>query len=247
MQLITNGIVLRDYKLEEDRLITILTEEHGVLSAYANNARRPRSKLAASTELLCYSNFTLFSHRDRFTVDNADCQRIFTDIRSDIEKLALACYFAELTSQLAPREEPAGTYLRLLLNTLHMLDTGARSNAQLKATYELRLLTLAGYMPDLVACRQCATYESDKMLFFPGDGTLCCSNCLDGSAGGVSVSPGVLAAMRHITFSETNRLFSFNLAGKSLDILGRICEDYLKFQIERTFPTLEFYHSILIQ
>lgn len=245
MQLTTNGIVLRVRKIEDDRVLSVLTEDNGVLTAYAGGAGRMKSRLAASTELLCYSSMVLFQHRDRYTVDKADSNRIFFGIRKDLDKLALASYLAELTVELAPHGEESGAYLRLLLNTLHLLEKGGRDPRQLKALYELRLLTMAGYMPGLVGCRGCARYEADAMYFFPRHGELVCGDCLNAAEpGGMPLTPGVLAAMRHITYSGADKLFAFALTGPGLPLLGGVVEDYLKYQVEKTFPTLEFYHSL---
>lgn len=244
MQLTTAGIVLRDYKTDENRLLTLLTAGAGVISAWANGANRTRSKLAASTELLCYSDFVFFQSRGRYTVDMADSKRIFFGIRSDLDKLALASYLAELTMELAPHGEEADTYLKLLLNTLHLLETGGRPVLQLKALYELRMLTLAGYMPALVACRSCASYEAAEMYFFPGDGDLCCGNCLAGQVGGVRIGMGVLTAMRHIIYSPPDKLFGFSLSEEGLRLLARVVETYLKHCLEKTLPTLEFWHAM---
>lgn len=247
MQLTTNGIVLRDLKIDEDRLLTLLTQGYGVVPAYANGANKTRSKLAASTELLCYSSFNLFRNRDRYTVDKADSQRIFFGIRRDLDKLSLASYLAELTVELAPHGEEAGAYLQLLLNTLHLLEKGERDPLQLKALYELRLLTLSGYMPSLVGCRECAAYEAERMYFSCRDGQLICGGCITGEDRNcIPVSLGVLQAMRHIVFSGTDKLFAFSLSQQGLRQLGRLCEDYLKYQVEKTFPTLEFYHSLTL-
>lgn len=251
MQLKTTGIILRDTKTNEDRLLTVLTEGYGVLFAYANGANRTRSKLAASTELLCYSDMVLFRSRDRHTVDKADSKRIFFGIRGDLDKLALASYLAELTIELAPHGEEAGAYLSLLLNTLHLLETGGRPMAQLKALYELRILTLSGYMPNLVACRECGRYEADGMQFFPRHGELVCGDCIASEGahgidktGGIPVGPGLLQAMRHIVYSEPGKLFAFSLTADGLARLEKLSEYYLKYQVEKTFPTLEFYHGL---
>lgn len=244
MQLTTAGIVLRDVKIDENRLLTLLTAGAGVLSAWANGANRTRSRLAASTELLCYSDLVLFHSRGRYTVDKADSRRIFFGIRSDLDKLALASYLAELTMELAPHGEEADTYLKLLLNTLHYLEAGERPTLQLKALYELRILTLAGYMPALVACRGCASYQAEEMYFFPAEGEICCGCCLAGAAGGARVGMGVLTAMRHIIYSEPEKLFAFSLSDKGLRLLSRVAEDYLKCRLEKTLPTLEFWHAM---
>ncbi|MDR2932219.1 MAG: DNA repair protein RecO, partial [Oscillospiraceae bacterium] len=122
MKLSTDAIVLRDYKIEEDRILTLLTRKYGVITAYANGANRMRSRLAGSTELLCYSDFVLFKNRERYSVDGADLIRSFFGLRADIEALALASYFAELVAELATHSEDAENYLKLVLNTLHFLE-----------------------------------------------------------------------------------------------------------------------------
>ena len=248
MQITTYGMVLREKTIEDDRLLTILTKEYGVIFAYARGAKRLRGKLVSSTEQLCYSRFVLFKNKDRYTVDAADSDTIFFGIRQDIEKLALASYFCELFAQAAPREEPAEEYLRLLLNCLAFLDSGKRSPLFLKPVLELRLLTLAGFMPDLLGCRECGAFESPNMGFLPQTGELICGDCQAQSEQGfaIPVSPGVLTAMRHIIYSEFEKLFRFSLEEGGLRQLSAISEKYLLYQLDLRFPTLDFYHSLFL-
>ena len=64
MQLVTPGLVLREVKVgESDRILTILTPEHGVLSCTAKGSLRLKSKLFSACGLFCYSEFTLFAGR----------------------------------------------------------------------------------------------------------------------------------------------------------------------------------------
>ena len=65
MQITTYGMVLREKTIEDDRLLTILTMEYGVIFAYARGAMRLRGKLVSSTEQLCYSRFVLFKNKAR--------------------------------------------------------------------------------------------------------------------------------------------------------------------------------------
>lgn len=246
MLLTTNGIVLSDRKTNDDRILTVLTAQSGVITAYANGANRMKTKLGASTELLCYSRFIFFSSRGRNVVNSADSLHIFFGLRQDFEKLALASYFAELAGELSPQKESAQTQLSLLLNCLHFLENEKRDKRMLKPLLELRLLTLAGYMPALVGCRECACFEADKMLFFPLRGDLCCGACLKepDRPHGLYISAGVLSAMRHILYSPPEKLFSFTLSPGGLDLLNRVAEEFLKAQLEKTLPTLEFYHNL---
>jgi len=248
MQHTLEGVILRQYKTETDRILHILTAQHGVLTAYANGANKPRSALAASTELLCYCSFVLFQNRDRYVVDKADTIRIFFGIREDIERLALASYIAQLSDEVCPHGVEAGGHLRLLLNTLHYIEREQRPRALLKALFELRILTLSGFMPNLVACRECACYEAEVMYFSPGRGDLICGDCMKNASGeqpGIPVPRGVLAAMRHIIYAPPERLFSFSLSEEGLSVLARAAEQYLTHQVEKTFSSLEFYRGLI--
>ena len=232
MQITTMGVILREHDRDDDRVLTILTEDCGVITAYARGAKKLRGRLLSGTELLCCSRFVLFKYRDRYQVDSAETERNFFGLRTDVEKLALAAYLAQLCSQLAPAEEPAGEFLRLTLNALYLLETDKRPPALIKAVFELRLLSMAGYMPDLVACRHCGQYTAETMYFLPLSGSLLCGDCL-----------GVLTAMRHIIYSEPEKVFNFTLPPEELKYLGDLCEYYTIVQLDRRLDSLDFYKS----
>ena len=244
MQLTTEGIVIRERRFgEDDRLITILTRDKGVINAYAKSARRVKSALSAGTELLSHSSFVIFQNRDRYSIDKADVENIFFGIRQDIEKLALASYMAQLCSELIGEEDqPDPGYLRLMLNSLYMLEKSKRSQWQIKPIFELRLLAMAGYMPDLVECRSCGCFEGKRMFFLPRSAELCCQDCLaENIAGAMELPEGVLAAMRYIIYSDFEKLFNFNLSEEGLKQLSKISQQYVLEQLERSFPSLEFF------
>jgi DNA repair protein RecO len=243
MQIHTDGIVLRSFQTEDDRILTILSRQHGIITAYAGGASRPKRQLAGATELLCHSHFVLFYNRGRYSVDKAESARIFFGIRNSIEHLALGAYFAQLAVELSPGEEPAQDCFDLLLGCLHYLENQKRPLAMLKPLYELRSLTLAGYMPDLVACRDCGCYEADSMYFSLAAGDLLCPACTDGHQR-EALPPGVLAGMRHILYSPLRRVFSFRLSAEGLQTLQRVSELYIKHQLEKTLPTLEYYNGL---
>ena len=164
-------------------------------------------------------------------------------MRADIEKLALAQYFCELAGVLAPSEEPAEEFLRLLLTALHLLGAGKRDPRLIKAVTELRLLALAGYMPDLTACRACGGTDSPVMWLSLTAGNLTCDAC-PRPGGAVALPPNILAAMRHGLYRELEKAFSFTMQDASLTELSRAAEAFLLAQLQRGFRTLDFYHSL---
>jgi len=244
LQITTTGIIIRSKASGDDRLVTVLTPDHGVLDAVARSAATPRGRLTSATELFCYSRLVLFSYRGSNTIDSADVEETFFDLRKDLEGLALASYFAELCCELAPREEEASAYLRLLLNTLYLIVKRSKPLAQLKAIFELRLLTMAGFMPDLTACSVCGEYKEGSMLFSVENGALYCKDCHRGQAVASEIPAGVLAAMRHILYADFSKLFSFTLPKDSLRVLAGFSERYLLTQMQRGYRSLDFYHDV---
>ena len=142
MQLSTDAVVIREKKLaEHDRLLTLLTRDKGVLTAYARGAGRLRGSLLASTEFLCYSHFQLFQNRDRTSVDRAESEMVFFRVRQDLGKLSLATYFCQLCCELVPELDCDEGYLRLLLNSLFQLERDKMPPQLLKPLFELRCLS----------------------------------------------------------------------------------------------------------
>ena len=245
MQIWVDGLVLREKKMEsQDRLLILLTRGQGLLSAYARGAAKNRGRLAGATEQLCFSRFQLFRNRDKTYVDDAECEHVFLGIRQEIEKLALASYFCQLCCELVPEgAEAPEEYLRLMLNSLHFLEQDGMPRLLLKSVFELRILSLSGFMPDLT---ECACGRMDGPVWFsPRMGCLFCRNCRPASESDslIPLSPGVLQAMRYITSSEFDKLFRFRLAPDAVRELSAVCRTYLLEQVERMLPALHFYET----
>ena len=141
MHLQTKALVLREtaYK-ESDKILTLLTQEAGRLTASARGCRRKGSPIAAGSQLLVWSDVVLHEYRGRWTVQEAAVDREFRGMREDLEKFSLGCYFAEVTELLAVEGLPCPELLSLLLNSLHALDQLDRPLGLVKAAFELRAM-----------------------------------------------------------------------------------------------------------
>lgn len=241
----TDGLVIREQPTgERDRLVTVLTREIGVIRAFVNGARNPKNKNAAATGLLCYSHFSIDkTSKGIYTIREATAKEVFFSLRSDIVRLSLAQYFAELSYELSPREENSDEFLRLILNAVYFVSESKKPLGIIKAAVELRLLTLGGYMPSIVACDSCGAYESEKMYFSLSSGRLWCENCVPDEKT-ITVSSGIVAAMRHICFSEADKVFSFTLSKDGILALEAVSEKFLKSVTLRNYKTLDFYKSM---
>ncbi len=241
----TDGIIIREGATgEQDRIVTVLTRDRGIIKAFANGARNPKNKNVSSTGLLCYSDFLISkTQKGIYVIREAVAKEVFFSLRNDIVRLSLAQYFAELTYELSPREENSGEYLSLLLNSIYLLSQGKRNLRQIKAVLEMRMLSMAGYMPGVVACENCGSFESETMFFSTFTGELFCQECkpLEKT---VKLPLGVVTAIRHICFSQTSKIFSFTLPEESITLLSDVTEKYLRNITARRYKTLDFFNMM---
>lgn len=246
MYLTIQGLILRVTTYNDnDALLTVLTQDKGKLTLKARGLRRKNSPLIAPCQLLAYSNFTLFEKSGYYTVNEASVIELFHPLRSDLQKLSLATYFAQVTDVMSQEDTPNPQLLSLLLNSLYALCKLPLPEAQIKAVFELRIAVLGGYAPDLRGCAYCDSGNPDK--FNLSQGHLECSGCGNGQDGiRLPVHPGTLDAMRYITHCDDKKLFSFTLGDEALELLSQATEGYLATQLERGFSTLDFYKTLLI-
>ena len=241
----TDGIVIREHLTgEQDRLVTLLTREKGIITAFVNGGRSPKSKNVAATGLLCYSDFSIEkTKRDVYVIKEATAKEVFFSLRENIVSLSLAQYFAELTYEFAPRDETASEFLSLLLNAVFLITKNSKEAELVKAATELRLLCLAGYMPSVIACASCGSFESESMYFDLHTGEIFCEECnLKASLHKLSLT--AVSAMRYICFSDAKKIYSFSIPKEDREELSFITEIYLKNITNRKYKTLDFYKTM---
>ncbi len=245
MTILTDGIIINERPLKDkDKIITVLTRERGVISIFANGAKV--GKHSSATGLLAYSDLSVVSTRgDSYVLKDAVPKQVFFRLREDLTVLSLAQYFAELTYELCPREDKADEELSLILNALHLLCDGKKDISLIKSVTELRLLTLAGYMPAVECCSECGSDLGDgEMLFDCNSGEFFCSSCKPARRL-IPCSAGVLTAMRYICLAPANKIFSFSLSPDGLSSLSEVTERYLKSITRKKFKTLDFYKKMI--
>ena len=243
MRRTTKGLVIKEQTIgESDRLVTLLTADFGLVKAFVRRAKQLKSRLNSATTLFAYCDFSLYRSKDAFIVDDAVPIEVFFNLRQDIDRLTLAQYFAQLAYELSAEEQPQDELLRLTLNSLHLLCKGEKSITQIKAVFEFRALCLGGYMPSVLACDHCGTYETPLMYFDTMEGRIYCENCP--KAGAVPVPKNVVTAIRFICLTELTKIFSFSLSEENISLLGSIAEKYTLTRILRRLSALEFYKGL---
>ncbi len=244
LRITTDGLVIKETTIRDsDRMITVITRDLGVITAFVRGVKSLKSRRGSATSLLAFSNFNLEAKGDTYTVTEASINKMFFGAGSDIVTLTVAQYFCELCNIFRPVESESEEFLRLILNSLHFLTENKRPPELIKAITELRVAVIAGYAPNLIACDGCGEFENAVMYFKLDDGTLYCNNCRKENC--LSISLTVLQAMRHIVYSKFEQLYSFEIPEAAANELSQLCEKYITYQTEHKFTTLEFLRGII--
>lgn len=239
----TKGIVLKEVNVgETDKIITILSDSKGKIQASVRGARRNKSYFNVPTQLFSYSDFTLYKGKNMYRVSQIELIESFYNIRDSLDKLCLGSYFAELTTKVIEENSPNQELLRLLLNTLYILSVTEKKLIFLKVVYEIRLLKIIGFQPNITECTKCG--NNDGNFYFDSYiGGLVCQECIEKNS--IKIVNGTIAAMKYILYSSDKKIFSFSVSDKVLKELNKISQDFISKQININFKTQKMLNAVL--
>ena len=246
----TQGIVLKEvYTGEADKIITILSKEHGKMSIYAKGARRPKSRMIACTQYLCYSEFLLFKGRDMHSINSCDVIESFSKAGNDIVKLTYAAHIIDIVHDTIQEDQNSAGELKLLLNTLHFLFNSDKSPALITCIFELRYLCLLGYSPYVNGCINCMEGDIGDIYFsFKKCGFICKKDeCLSEDVSAIKILPGTVKALYHIVYTKANNLFSFDVSDDVLKQLKNLIDRYLSERLDKSYKRLDYLKNLDIE
>ncbi len=195
----TEAVVLRAADLgESDRLLTLLTPAHGKLQVSARGVRKTTSKLGGHLDLLTRVTLTISQGQSLATIAGAETLEPFITLKADLKALSKALYLAELADAFHPLEAPMPPAYALLLETLHILETPADHDLALRY-YELRLLDMGGFGPQLTQCVQCQErLQAGSHYVSPAAGGALCPGCRPSFADSAPISVDALKVLRYL-------------------------------------------------
>ena len=245
----SDALVLREVRYKEaDRILTLFTFDRGIVTAKARGAVRKSSRIAAATQQLTLSEMTFFENKGRLTVQEAVVKEPLEGLRTNFENYALGCYFAECIEAFVQEEQPDADAFQLILNSLYAISHELCSPFLVKAAFEIRLMCLMGYAPDLSACCYCGKTDPVLPVLGVQSGHICCRKCRKDDLGeGLFLCNVSLSAMRYAASAPAKRLFSFSLPDEALTRLNLATESYLAAQAGRRFATLEYWKKTVSQ
>lgn len=173
------AIVLRTHKLgEADRIITLLTSDHGLVRAVAKGVRRTSSKFGSRLEPFGVVGVQLAKGRSLDTITQVEVIIAHGDLlAADFGLFARASVMAETAERLTQdSDEGARSQYLLLVGALFALSHVRHDPSLVLTSYLLRALAIAGWAPSFFDCAVCGA-AGPHTSFSIHEGGAVCEDC----------------------------------------------------------------------
>ncbi len=240
------GVVLRCADMgEADRLVVALTPDRGIVRAVAKGARKATSKTGGHLDLLRYVSLSVSEGRNLGNVGQADTVEGFLGLRQDLGKLSRGIYVAELAERFSVEDAPNEPVFRLLVDTLGALETTSGPDLLVR-WYEVRLLQLSGFMPEVSRCAGCGNVLAEQdHVWSANRGGLVCPTCK--SAGGETVlaaSATTIKLLRHMARSDWPAVEGVRAPQEVLQQVERILRRQVRYVLDHNVRSVAFMDEV---
>lgn len=238
----TEGVVLRHTPVgEADRIVVLYTPEYGKVRAVAKGVRRAKSKMAGHLELLNRVSVSLAEGRGMDTLTEAETVQAYRRVREDLELLSAGMFMAELVDGISVEQAPSQPTYTLFTTSLELLETAERPG-QAARCFQVQMLALSGFGPELRKCVQCnAELEPRDHAFTVLGGGIVCPACrVESQDALMPVSLSALKVLRFFQREPAEKAVGLRLDARLLDELERVLDGYTRYVLERDLKTTEF-------
>lgn len=239
------AIVLRhqDYG-EADRFLVLYSREKGKLRAIAKGVRKPRSRKAGHLEPFTRVSLQLARGRDLMIVTQAETVETHLPIRDDLLLATYGSYVVELLDRFTYEEGENRAMYRLLSNTLKRLCTSEEPGLVVRY-YEVRMLDLLGFRPQLFHCVNCEEQiQAEDQYFSAQRGGVVCPRCVGNVPGTRPVSMDALRYLRHHQRSSYGEAMRAGPSPSVAREMEHLLQYYLTYLLERCLNSFEFLRRV---
>jgi len=172
----SEAIVLRTYPLREaDLLVTLFAREEGKIRGVARAAKRSKRRFGGALEPLTWvrAYYDDREGQDLARLDSCDILESPLSAPMDYPRVVALEHMAETLDELLPDREANDAIFRLAISVLHELRSGS---IWMPLTYfQLWLVRLVGFLPELSECIACGTSLNGSRAFYHvlADGLTC--------------------------------------------------------------------------
>lgn len=239
------GLVLRHFEYgEADRILSIFTLEHGKIRAIAKGVRKIASRKAGHLEPLTRANLFFASGQNLAIITQAETIDPYLKLKSDLALMSYASYVIELLDRFTYEEGQNRDLYNLVVATLTRLE----ENPLVKTVvhyYEVRLLDLMGFRPNLSQCSKCGKeIVAVDQYFTPEGGGVYCVECGRSQQDAWRISVEALKYFRHFQRSKYSQIEKLEVPPSAELELSALVERYMSYLLERGLNSPKFLRDI---
>ena len=238
------AVILRSKIMREaDKMLTVFSRERGKQRLVAYGAGKSSSRKRGIVQLLCHSQLLLNKGKVLDSVNQCELITVFSQLRYDLDKLMLSFYLCELMEAITVEDEPNEPLFILLLTTLRWLDQVSidlPAAEKLVTGFEIKMLGLTGYLPELGCCVECGGEINGRLKFSFRCGGVLCANCFDIDAKAMLIKPQSLNLMRQMITSNPGGLPKLQMASGNFNEAKIILRLFTSYHLEQRAKSLDF-------
>jgi DNA repair protein RecO (recombination protein O) len=241
----TDAIILRRTDFgEADRLITVFTPDRGKLRLLAKGVRKTTSRKAGHVELFMLTDLLVAHGHTWDIISQAQIVEAYRELREDLDKTGHAYYLAELIDRFTEDHDPNSPLFELLVLTLARLSHLDDPFIPLRY-FELHLLSLTGFQPQLHFCVTCGeALEPVTNFFHLVDGGALCPRHGETRPNAEPLPLPVLKVLRYLQTEPWEKVAKLQLALTTRQHVETLLFNYLTFLLERRLKSVEFLRQL---
>lgn len=235
------GIVLGRTKLaEQDLILTLLTQDGSQLRCVAKGARKPGGRLASRAELFCEVDMLVSQGRSLGIVSEAVLVDAHAGLRGSLERVSAASAVAEV-ARLTCYEDVEDGYLYPILSRALLACEQAQDQPHLDlvvAAYALKVLSHAGWRPELDSCLACG--DPAVAFFSTTAGGLLCASCAKDLEGATELSATEVAWLRALISMTFDQLVDMEVDAQMAALMLSLVHSWCAVHLDARMRAWEF-------
>ncbi|MDI3481137.1 MAG: repair protein RecO [Tepidanaerobacteraceae bacterium] len=240
----TDAVVLGHRNIgEADRILTLFSPEKGKIHAVARGVRRLNNRLLGGTQLFTFSNFLIVESKTLDSISQCEVKESFHKIRSNLERMAYGLYFAEMLRASTPEEDKNYSLFNFFLKTLYFLQEWNDLEV-LSRIYEVKLMAIQGFTPEVFRCVNCGNKLSEKIRFSSNLGGVICFRCLKHDVRAVDIDYETVKVMRDFIKKPYRELIHMDLREEIKRQLKNTSQPFMLHHLDKKLKTMGFINDI---
>ena len=241
----TEAFVIKTQPFRSSSLIvTLFTRDFGKIRGIAKGVRKEREMRGALFELFTHADIIFYEkiRSELHLISEASIIDSFDVLRTRLDTIAYASYFAELVEVLTEVQDPHESIFCLLEVCFRYLP--AIPGEKIARLFEVKLLSEIGWLPHLNDCLQCRESVPEAGFFSVSQGGVLCVRCSRAFADARPLSAEALRQMRFYTVQSLEEAIKRPAPGAAEQELKKLMEHFLLYRLSGALKSRQFMDSI---